>query len=136
MDVPTLNQLPDRARTSALRLLVNQFKSFLVLMLLFAAVVSFLLGDNVDGLLILVTLVLNGALGFWQEYKASKELAALRKMEVSESRVIRNGQEMKISSILLVPGDIVLLESGDKVPADGIVLEAFRLSVNESSLTG
>ena len=131
-----LNQLPDRSKTSALKLLFNQFKNFLTLILVVAMVISFLLGDSIDGFLILVVLVLNGALGFWQEYKASKELEALRKMEVSTSRVLRDGVEIKIPSFNLVPGDVVLLESGDKIPADGNLIETYSLSVNESALTG
>ena len=131
-----LNQLPDRSKTSALKLLFNQFKNFLTLILVVAMVISFLLGDSIDGFLILVVLVLNGALGFWQEYKASKELEALRKMEVSTSRVLRDGVEIKISSFNLVPGDVVLLESGDKIPADGNLIETYSFSVNESALTG
>lgn len=119
-----------------LSLLFNQIKNFLSLLLIIAMVLSFFVGDQVDAILIGGILVLNTALGFWQEYKASKELEALRKLEVAFSRVIRNGQEIKIPSSQLVIGDTVVLESGDKIPADGVIIEAFSISVNESTLTG
>lgn len=120
---------------SSLRLLLSQF-NFLTLLLFIAATTSFLIGDWIDGILILIILTLNSALGFWQEYKASKELAALRKLEVSYSRVIRDGQEQQVASAQLVPGDLVILSPGDKVPADGKIIESADLEVNQSSLTG
>ena len=130
------NELPEKTSSTKLKLLVNQFKNFLSLILLAAAVLSFIVGDRLDAYLITLILFLNSGLGFYQEYKASKELEALRKLEVSVSRVIRDGKEIEIPSKDLVPGDLIVLESGDKVPADGIILEAAALSVNESSLTG
>lgn len=131
-----LNQLPSKKATNALKLLLAQFSSPLVWLLLIASIFSFFIGDQIDGFLILLIFGLNTALGFWQEYKASRELEALRKMEVSVSRVIRNGEEIKIPSLELVPGDLIILESGDKVPADGRIIESFDLSVNEAALTG
>lgn len=131
-----LNQLPEKSTVNSLHLFANQFKNMFSFILAFATLLSFLIGDHIDGYLIGTILLLNTALGFWQEYKASKELEALRKLEVATSRVIRGGEEIEISSKELVPGDIVLLESGDKIPADGIIIEAYDISVNESSLTG
>lgn len=131
-----LNQLPEKSTVNFLRLITNQFKNMFSFILIFATLISFLIGDHIDGYLIGTILLLNTLLGFWQEYKASKELAALRKLEVATSRVVRDGVEVEISSKELVPGDIVLLENGDKIPADGEILEAYDISVNESSLTG
>ncbi len=131
-----VNQLPSKRSLSLFKLLLNQFKNVMSMILSFAVVLSFLLGDKLDSFLILGILVLNTLLGFWQEFKASKELEALRKMEVSTSRVVRDSKEIEISSYEIVPGDIVVLESGDKIPADGTVIESYDLSVNESSLTG
>ncbi len=131
-----LNKLPDKSTSTTVQLIFNQFKNLLTLLLLSAALIAFLIGDRIDSILILTILILNTGLGFWQEYKASKELQALRKLEISTTRVIRDGIEAKIPSYELVPGDIVLLESGDKIPADGSLLESYELSVNESALTG
>ncbi len=130
------NILPAKNRISALALLFSQFRSFLVVILLAAALVSFISGDQLDSLLILTILIFNALLGFYQEYKASKEVEALRKLEVSNIRVIRDGVENVISAQYLVPGDLVKIESGDKIPADSKVLESFDLYVNEAALTG
>lgn len=131
-----LNELPSKKSASVLKLFFSQLLSMLSILLIIASVLSFLIGDKLDGTLILFILLLNALLGFWQEYKVSKELEALRKLEVSESRVIRGGVEIKISSKELLPGDLIILESGDKVPADACLVEASNVSVNESSLTG
>ncbi|MBI2601149.1 cation-translocating P-type ATPase [Candidatus Daviesbacteria bacterium] len=131
-----LNKLPEKKGSTVIQLIFSQIKNYLFLLLLIASIISFVVGDPLDGVLILGILLLNTILGFWQEYKASKELEALRKLEVLNSRVIRDGQEIEISSFKLVPGDLVILESGDKIPADGKVLESVSLAVNESSLTG
>lgn len=131
-----LNQLPDNSKVTSLRLLLNQFKNFLTIILIVAGVISFLIGSRIDSFLIFIILLLNVILGFWQEFKASKELQTLRKLEVATSRVLRDGRQIEIASIQLVPEDIVLLEAGDRIPADGILVESFELSVNESALTG
>ncbi len=130
------NELPTKQRSSAVKLLIGQFKNALSLLLFIAVLLSFVVGSALDASLILAILLLNGMLGFWQEYKASKELEALRKMEVAGARVLRDGHEMEIPASRIVPGDIVLLEAGDKIPADGKVVESISLAVNESSLTG
>lgn len=131
-----LNLLPDKNNAPAIKLLLSQFKNAFSIVLIIALSSSFIVGDPLDGVLILLILVLNTILGFWQEYKASKELEALRKFEVQLSRVIRDGKEVEIPSSQIVPGDVVILESGDKIPADGKIIESFTLSVNESILTG
>lgn len=130
------NELPSKKGFNALALFISQFKSILVYILAIAIILSFTVGDALDGSLILAILLLNIGLGFWQEYKASKELEALRRLEVLNSRILRDGKEIKISASQIVPGDIVILEPGDKIPADGKVLHTLSLMVNESSLTG
>lgn len=130
------NELPSKQNISALYLLLAQFKNLLTLLLIAASVISLLSSDYLDGILILLIVILNSGLGFFQEFKASRELEALKKIETSNSRVIRDHQEIQIPSRELVPGDIVILESGVNLPADGVLIEAHNFAVNESSLTG
>lgn len=131
-----VNELPSKKGVTAIHLLLAQFKNLLTILLIAAAIISFISKDHIDGILIFLIVILNAGLGFFQEYKASRELEALKKNESSFSRVIRDGQEIQISSKELVPGDLVLLEAGVNVPADGNLVEAHNFSVNESSLTG
>ena len=131
-----LNQLPKKGGPSFFGLLLRQIKNPLSVLLIGAVVISAAIGDNVDAGLISLILVLNTALGFWQEFKASKELEALKSFEVNFSRVMRDGKEVELPSSEIVPGDVVVLESGDKVPADGQILKSYALQVNESILTG
>lgn len=130
------NELPSKKTYSIVKLLWAQFKNLLIWLLLFASGLSFIVGDGIDGLLILIILLLNVGLGFWQEFKASKELEALRKLEVAFSRVLRDGSQVQLPSTEIVPGDLVVLEAGDRIPADGILVESFEMYVNESALTG
>lgn len=130
------NRLPDKKTNTALKIFFSQIKNPLVLLLLFAGILSFFIGDQIDSFLIMLILFLNIGLGFWQEYKASKELEALRKLEVFNSRVIRDSKEIKIPSSELVPGDLIILESGDKINADAKIIESVNFMVNEASLTG
>lgn len=130
------NELTSTHKTTPLQMFISQFNSPLVLILLFAAVASVALGDFFEGALILVIVVLNALLGFVQENKAEKALAALKHMTVSVTRVYRDGTLREIDSKLLVPGDVILLEEGDKVPADAELIESMHFEVNESALTG
>ena len=102
-----LNQLPQKNNSSALKILLRQIKNPLFYLLVGATFLSLVVGDKLDAGLIGAILVLNTILGFWQEYKASKELEALRKLEVEYARVIRNGKQVKIPSSEIVQGDIV-----------------------------
>lgn len=131
-----LNTLPQKRGISAFKVLLRQIKNPFAFLLFGAVLLSLAVGDILDVFLIAAILVLNIVLGFWQEYKASKELEALKKFEVEFARVIRDGKEIEIPSTHLVPEDIVILESGDKVPADGQIIESYLLQVNESVLTG
>ncbi len=130
------NALPEAAGPSPLRVLWAQFQSALVLVLLAAAAVSLLLGNTKEAAAVGAVVVLNAALGFVQEYRAERAMSALRRLVLPRARVRRAGQVREVTSRELVPGDLVLLEAGDRVPADGRLVEAVGLRVDESTLTG
>ena len=115
---------------------MRQFVDPIVLVLIFATIVSFALGESIDGIVIAAILVLNALLGFVQEYKAEKAIELLSKLSSPTAQVLRDGKKMIISSRELVPGDIVYLSAGDKISADIRLIEAVLFTVNESSLTG
>jgi P-type Ca2+ transporter type 2C len=115
---------------------VDQFKNFLVIVLLFAAVLAWTIGDLKDAVVILIVVIFNASLGFYQEHRAEKTLAALKGMLAATARVRRDGRVVDLDAALLVPGDIVLLEAGDRVPADGRLLVGHALDVDEAALTG
>lgn len=114
----------------------SQFKDFMVIVLLVATLISGFLGEWVDAAAIMVIIIINATLGLVQEYKAERSMEALRKLTAPEARVIRDGMERKIPAAALVPGDIVLLEAGDRIPADLRIIECSSLEVEESALTG
>jgi P-type Ca2+ transporter type 2C len=130
------NELEEKPPESFLHLLLGQFKGFLVLILIAAAVVSFLLGEWVDAGAIILIVILNAIIGVVQESKAENAMAALRKMAAPDARVVRAGRTLVVPSRDLAPGDIVLLEPGNLVPADLRLLETMNLRVEEASLTG
>ncbi|UOA08389.1 calcium-translocating P-type ATPase, PMCA-type [Methylobacter sp. S3L5C] len=130
------NQLTEKPPRSLWVLLLSQFKSFLILALIAAAIIAAIIGDLKDGIVILVVVIINALLGFYQEFQAEKSLSALKKMLAFKAKIRRDGRTLEISADLLVPGDIVILEAGSKIPADGRVLTAHSLEVDESSLTG
>ena len=118
------------------KLLLDQFTDFMILVLLAAAVVSGLLGEWVDTLVIVVIVVLNAVIGFTQARRADQAIAALRQLAAAQAQVLRGGQPQPVPAADLVPGDIVLLEAGNQIPADLRLLEAAQLKVDESTLTG
>ncbi|MDP3878112.1 MAG: calcium-translocating P-type ATPase, PMCA-type [Methylobacter sp.] len=130
------NRLAEKAPRSAWHLLLSQFKSFLILVLIVAAVLAASIGNLTDGVVILTVVVINALLGFYQEFQAEKSLAALKSMLALQAKVRRDGHSVQLPADQLVPGDIVILEPGDKIPADGRVILAHNLEVDESSLTG
>ncbi|AKB62031.1 calcium-transporting P-type ATPase, PMR1-type [Methanosarcina mazei] len=130
------NELKEEEKTSVFKLLFSQFKSFLILILIVAALVSAFLGELVDALVILFTVFLAGVLGFVQEYRAEESIKLLKSLTSPEALVVRDGKEVKVPSSLLVPGDILILQAGDRIPADARLLEAQSLKIDESSLTG
>jgi P-type Ca2+ transporter type 2C len=130
------NELKEEEKTSVVKLFLSQFKSFLILILVVAALVSAFLGETVDALVIMFTVFLAGVLGFVQEYRAEESIKLLKSLTSPEALVVREGKEAQIPSSLLVPGDILLLQTGDRIPADARLLEALSLKIDESSLTG
>jgi len=118
------------------RMLLGQFRDFMIIVLLAAALISGLVGDAVDTIAIVVIVLLNALIGAVQEYRAERAMAALRAMAAPLARVVRDGVIEEISAAELVPGDLVLLEAGDVVPADLRLIESASLEVNESLLTG
>ncbi len=130
------NQLEEGEKTSIWQIFLEQFKDLLVIILLFAAIYSAFEGSYNEALLIAVILVLNAIVGVYQEWKADRAIEALRAMTAPVSRVLRDGVVKEIPSELLVPGDVVLLEAGDRIPADGRLIEAFNLRTEEGALTG
>jgi Ca2+-transporting ATPase len=130
------NELEDRGTRSPWAILWDQFTSTMIVILIVAALASALLGDYEDSIAIAVIVVLNAALGFGQEYRAERAMAALQQLSAPRVRVRREDRVREISASELVPGDVVLLEAGNLVPADGRLLESANLRVQEAALTG
>jgi Mg2+-importing ATPase len=130
------NTLKAQRKTSAVGLLLRQFKSPLVLILIFAAIVSAFVGEWTDAIIILAVILSSTLLGFVQEYRASNAVEKLRSQVTIKSSVLRGGKPQMLPSEQVVPGDVVLLSAGSLIPADGIVLEANDFFVNQAVLTG
>jgi Ca2+-transporting ATPase len=130
------NELRKEEKVSALALFLNQFKNILIIILLVAVALSVLVGELMDAAMIGAIIILSALLGFFQEYKAEQALKALKKMLSPTITVLRDGTEEDVPSETLVPGDIVLLEAGDKIPADARLLEVRSLDLDEAPLTG
>ncbi len=130
------NQICAAPKISPWRIFLGQFTDFMVLVLIGAAIVSGLLGEKEDALTIIAIIILNAILGFFQEYRAEKSLEALKELTSPLAHVWRDGKVQRVPAKELVPGDIMVLESGDRVPADGRVVEVIDLEVNEATLTG
>ncbi|MBN1175587.1 HAD-IC family P-type ATPase, partial [Candidatus Woesearchaeota archaeon] len=131
-----LNKLESKGDINSIKIFFDQFKSFIIYILIFAVVFSLVLGEYVDAIIILIILIANAIIGFVQELNAYKSLQALKNLQVVKTRVYRNNKLVLIDAVNLVPGDVVYLEAGDQVPADIRLIEATRLKVEESSLTG
>jgi len=130
------NALATQSARSWPALLLEQFKDFMIVVLLAAAVVSGVLGEWIDTLVIVVIVLLNAVIGFTQARRADQAIAALRQLAAAQAQVLRDGQPQPVPASTLVPGDIVLLEAGNQIPADLRLLEAAQLKVDESTLTG
>jgi Ca2+-transporting ATPase len=130
------NEIQEGVRRGPVRLLVEQFTDFMILVLLAAAVISGFIGDLTDTVVILIIVILNGLIGFVQAYRAERAIAALKALAAPSAHVLRDGQIAELPAPELVPGDVVLLEAGNAVPADLRILEAVQLQVDESALTG
>jgi len=130
------NVISEQKKQPLIFKLLSQFNNLLILLLIGAAALSFVISEPLDGGLILIIVILNALFGFYQELKAEQSIAALKKMTVTKVRVVRDGQEIEIDSQLLVPGDYVYIEEGNKVPADCRVVESLNMEINEAALTG
>ncbi|MGI6361708.1 MAG: cation-translocating P-type ATPase [Bacillota bacterium] len=131
-----LNALQEEKKASVLQIFMGQFKDLLVVILIVAAIISFISNSSESTIVILAVIVLNAVLGTVQHFKAEKSLESLKALSSPIAKVFRNNIKMEIPSSEILPGDIILLEAGDLVVADGRILENFSLQVNESSLTG
>ena len=131
-----VNQLKEKKQHLIWKLIFEQFSSFLIIILILAGALSIFLGEKVDAIAIFAIILLNAILGFIQEYKAERSLDELKKIETINSRVLRDGEEITINAKNLVPGDIILLFEGEKIPADCRLLEVHNFEVDESLLTG
>ena len=130
------NVLESTKAINPVLLFLEQFKSFIIYILLFAVVFSSIIGEYVDSILILVILLANALIGFFQELNAQRSLEALKKIVAHHATVMRDEEKVVIDAADLVPGDILVLSAGDKVPADARILESVLLKVEESALTG
>ena len=130
------NTISSKSSVRPLKIFISQFKDALVLILIFATVLSLLMGDISEAITIMVIVVLNSLLGFFQEYKTEKTLEALKNMSSPVCRVVRDGRTVIVPTKELVEGDVIFLDSGDRVPADCILTQCNRLCIDESVLTG
>ncbi len=136
LDIHGPNELQATHRASPWKLLLDQFKNVLIVILLVATGLSAVLGEGVETIVIGVIVLFAVGLGFIQEFRAERAIDALRKMAAPTATVLRNGEELDVPAGRLVPGDIVLLQAGDRVPADVRVIESINLQIEESALTG
>lgn len=130
------NKIERAAKVNPLTMFLGQFKNYLTIILIFAALISLIAGETTNSYVVLIIVVLVALIGFVQEYKAERAMEALREMVSPEADVIRNGKTISIPAEELVPGDVIFLEAGDRVPADGRIIEDTSLEVIEASLTG
>lgn len=130
------NTLAEKKKKSVLQVFLEQFQDLLVLILIGAAVISLISGNKESTIVIFAVIILNALLGTFQHFKAAESLESLKALSAPVVKVIRNGQKAEIPSKDIVPGDIVMLEAGDLVSADGRIVENYSLQINESSLTG
>ncbi|MBW2992250.1 calcium-translocating P-type ATPase, SERCA-type [Candidatus Woesearchaeota archaeon] len=130
------NEIKHEEKINPVKLFLEQFKSFIVGILLAAVIISLVIGEHLDAAVIGIILILNAILGFIQEYKAEKSIEALKKLTSLKAVVIRKGEKKKIDASEIVPGDILVLETGEKIPADARLLETINLETQEAALTG
>jgi len=131
-----LNEIKEGKKISPLKIFIEQFNNIVVWILIGATIISAFVAEYVDAIVIILILILIAVLGFIQEYRAEKAIEALKKLASLRASAIRNGQKREIDANKLVPGDIIILETGDKVPADSRLIEVFNFQTQEASLTG
>ena len=130
------NEIKEAKKISPIKIFLQQFNSVVIYILIIALIISLFVGEKIDAVVIGTILVLNAIFGFIQEYKAEKSIEALKKLASLKATVIRDGKEKEIDAKLLVPGDIIKLETGDKIPADARLFEVINLETQEAALTG
>ena len=130
------NEIARKREISPAGIFLSQFNSFIVYILVAAVIISLILHEYIDSVVIIAILIVNAVLGFFQEYRAEKAIESLKKMAALQTTVIRDGEKRRINSNQLVPGDVITFESGDRIPADARIIEGYLLEVMESSLTG
>ena len=130
------NEIQEQRQRSAWRMFFDQFTDVMIIILMLAAAISGAIGELLDACVILIIVVLNAVIGFIQEYRAERAVAALKQLAAPHATVRRGGQSLKLSARELVPGDVVLLEAGNVIPADLRLLEAIQLTIEEAALTG
>jgi P-type Ca2+ transporter type 2C len=130
------NALPQAQQRSAISMLLAQFRSIIVALLIVATAIAFIMGEHIEAVAILVVIILNAGIGFFTEWKAAQALSALQKQSVPLAHAIRDGATRQIPAAELVPGDLVVLAAGARVPADGRIVASVRLQIEEAALTG
>ena len=136
LEVYGKNILKQGKKKSWLKTLLSQFTDLMIIILIVSSVISFFMGENSEGIAILVILILNGLLGFFQEMRTEKAMEALMNMAAPHARVIRDGSIKDIPADMVVPKDLIVIEAGDRVPADSVIIEGNSLFIDESMLTG
>ncbi|MFN4763099.1 cation-translocating P-type ATPase [Gillisia sp. Q332] len=130
------NILEEQSQKNIWQILFSQINNPIIYLLSAAAILAFAFNDIAEGIAIVVVLLINTIIGFWMEYKAQKSMKSLKELDKIQARVIRHGKKERIDAEKIVPGDILIVESGDLIPADGRILEATELQIDESPLTG
>ncbi len=130
------NKLPEKNKLSIISIFINQFQDFMIIVLMAATVLSFLMGEFSDAITIFAIIILNGIMGFIQEYRAERSLKALKQLTAPKAKARRNNNIIEVNARELVPGDIIYLTTGDRVPADARILNSENIQVDESLLTG
>jgi Ca2+-transporting ATPase len=131
-----LNEIQQVRRTSSWKLFLSQFKETLVLILIAAAIISVVVGEAIDAAVILTIVIASAGLGFYQEHRTEQSLALLKKLAAPTAKVVRDGQARMVPARTIVPGDLIILSPGDKVPADARIIEVMNLQIDEAVLTG
>ncbi|MBI4149987.1 calcium-transporting P-type ATPase, PMR1-type [Candidatus Woesearchaeota archaeon] len=130
------NEIEEKEKISAFKIFLSQFVNPVVWILLGAIIISVIIHENIDAMVIAIILIMNAILGFAQEYRAEKAIEALKKMASLKAKVIRDGTEQEIDARELVPGDVIFLDAGDKIPADARLIRVVALHTQEAALTG
>ncbi len=136
LDLYGKNEITNKRKISLIKIFINQFSDFMVIILLLATFFSLCMGETVEALTIIFVIILNAILGFWQEFKTEKTLEALKNLAAPTATVMRDGNPVTIPACEIVPGDMILLEAGNRIPADSILVDVKGLTVDESMLTG